>query len=183
MKKTYAFLIALFTAIITVSCTISVVHANSNIDNYKDTLDDLLTKYENIDSSEYKIRLNKNTHTLSVYPDGYGRGDTDSSLDDYFYQAIKAARKTKFNSQVQYFSIRDDFDKYTFNIADVKAFAPTKKDMLNYAEQNNPSDYEDAQKDGTDKHPLLTGTIERDYFDGILAPKAIKHVEIDDDDN
>ena len=129
-EKIYTCLITLFTVIMVISCATLVVKANSNIDNYEDTLDDLLTKYDDIDSSEYKIKLNKNTHTLSVYPDGYSRGDTDSDLDDYFYQAIKAARKTKFNSQVQYFSIRDNFDKYTFNIADVKTFAPTKNDML-----------------------------------------------------
>lgn len=151
--------------------------ASSNVKIYKGELTRYFDSVGNDgDEDYYHVKFDKSKGLLNVkikLPDRqeiYGSGF-------YYYHAILAAKKANLHSDVRQVSIKDSDDKYVFNLSDIKALSFSKKDILSHAEQNEPSDYDDAKEQDS------TEPVEGDYVEDLLFPKAVYHKSYNDDDD
>ncbi len=143
---------------------------------YKSKITDIMNNDENDGDGEYyHIKLNKTASNLLInikLPDRkriYGS-------DFYWYEAVHAAKNAQLKN-TNTVTIKDDDDKYTFNLYDIQALDLTTNFIKQWGLQNNPSDYDDCKDQGDyDK-------LRQDYVSDTLKPKAINHISYSDDED
>lgn len=65
--------------------------------------------------------------------------------DFYNFHAYQAVKRTKFNSSLTTVTVKNDDDKYTFNIPDIKALSFSHADIKKDAQQYNDGDDNDNE--------------------------------------
>ncbi|WP_076461972.1 hypothetical protein [Limosilactobacillus caccae] len=176
MKKYIKFILAIMLGFLLFNLGI-VVKADSNVGLYKENLEKYFDSVGNDGDEEYyHVKLDNRNGMLKVNIKLPDRQEIYAS-GFYYYHAILAVKKTKLNPNVSQVSIKDNDDKYVFNVADIKDLSFSKKDILENARINNPSAYDDA-KDQDSTEPC-----EAEYLEDQLFPKAVSHVSYDNDEN
>lgn len=174
-KETWLAICGLFTFLCFMTMN-NAVKAASNAELFNDELTDYFYRCGNDgDEDYYHEHFDEKSGILKVnikLPDReeiYG-----GNL--YFIAAIKAAKKAKFHRNLTQICIKDDDDKYAFNIADIKGLSLKSKVILAYVEDYYPADYDDAK----DQHEV-TDACMMDYLSDMLLPKAVEHVSYNDE--
>lgn len=147
---------------------------------YKETLIEILSKSFDEDYEEYQdyldhyyhVKFNKKTSNLYVNIKLPGRLGIYYYYV-YWYAAIKAAQKAPLE-YTDTFTFKDLTDKYTFNFNDIQALTFKKKFIRQWMQDNQPGNY--------DKHAINYEQYYYNYIEEVLFPKAINHVNYDDDD-
>lgn len=146
-------------------CSNSTVNASTNnVSQYKLALRKGFDKYDKDDATFYKVKQNGNNLYVKIsLPDReeiYGG-------DFYNFHAYQAVKRTKFNSSLTTVTVKNDDDKYTFNIPDIKALSFSHADIKKDAQQYNDGDDNDNEYSY--------------YLKDQLYPKAISHKSYNDD--
>lgn len=141
---------------------------------YKETITEILSKSYHEDYPEeatdfhYHVKFNKKTSNLYV---NIKSGWRYYYL--YWYIAIKAAQIAPLE-YTDTFTFKDLTDKYTFNFNDIQALTFKKKFIRQWMQDNQPGNY--------DKHAINYEQYYYNYIEDVLFPKAIDHVNYNDDD-
>lgn len=146
-------------------CINSTVNASSNnVSQYKLALRKGFDKYDKDDVTFYKVKQSGNNLYVKIsLPDReeiYG-GDL---YNFYAYQAVKRAN---LDSSLSTVTVKNDDDKYTFNISDIKALSFSHGDIKRNAQQYNDGDDDDNEYSY--------------YLEDLLYPNAIFHKSYNDD--
>lgn len=164
MKKILLFCLSFLAVMLCVNVTASA--SANNVSRYKSALKKGFDKYDKENVYYYKVKQNDNNLYVKIsLPDReeiYG-----GNL--YVFYACKAVKRASFDSSISTVTVKDDDDKYTFNISDVKAIPFTHADIKQNAEQ-----YNDAE-DADNKYSY--------YLADKLYPKAIFHKSYNQDDD
>lgn len=175
MKTTIKLMFLLVITSVSLVTSTKSIHA-SNVSNYQYQLTSIMENTDNDgDEDYYHVKFDKTTSNLYItikLPDRkaiYGG-------DFYWYEAVHAVKLSKLNN-VNTITIKDSDDKYTFNLQDIENLNLSKKFIKSWGQQNNPSDYDDAEDQ--DNYDILR----YDYVFDTLTPKAINHISYDENNN
>lgn len=144
---------------------------------YKETIADLVNETIDddgepffFDNAQYfHVKFRKKTNDLYIklkFPDR----DTIYYSSEHWGEAIRAAKKAPLKHTTTV-TIKDELDKYTFNLSDIQALNFKKKFIRQWMQDNQPGEYH--EENGDFNYELYC----YNYVEEVLFPKAINHVD------
>lgn len=146
------------------SLNVNTVSAN-NVNSYKKALRSGFDKYDKDNVEYYKATQRSNGLFIKITPPD--RQIIDGGLGYYTFEAIRAINKTNLNPTVQTVTFKNEDDKVTFNITDLKNISFKEKDVRSNAKQYNDGE------DNDNKYSY--------YLQDVVYPKAISHTSCSKD--
>lgn len=141
----------------------------SLVDDFKDELND------NVKDGIVSVKYDSKQNMIKVKIDERGR-HLDTDWETGYYETIRAAQKTKIHKKIPQIQISDLSDQYVYNTSDIQNLSFAKKNVVNYVENNFPSDYSDYKN----------GESSIEYLEYLYASDALKpvvHKDLSDNDD
>ena len=163
-KRLFLLFIAVICGCSFLSLNINTVFA-SNVNSYKKALRSGFDKYDKNNVEYYKVKQRDNSLLVKITPPD--RQIINGALDYYTFEAIRAINKANLTPTIQTVVFKNEDEKATFNIIDLKNISFKEKDIKSNAKQ-----YSDGE-DNDNEYGY--------YLQDVVYPKAINHTSYSKD--
>lgn len=150
-------------------CSFLFLNANTasanNVSSYKKALRSGFDKYDKDNVEYYKIKQRDNGLLVKITPPD--RQIIDGGLGYYTFEAIRAINKADLNPTIQTVTFKNEDEKVTFNVTDLKNISFKEKDVKSNAGQHSDGE------DNDNKYSY--------YLQDVVYPKATSHTSYSKD--
>ena len=163
-KKLFLLFIATICGCSFLFLNVNTVSAN-NVNSYKKALRSGFYKYYKNNVEYYKVKQRSNGLFVKTTPPD--RQIIDGGLGYYTFEAVRAINKASLNPTIQTVTFKNEDEKVTFNITDLKNISFKEKDVKANARQHTDGE------DNDNKYSY--------YLQDVVYPKAINHISYSKD--